>query len=53
MCNSVETGKKSSTWTKAEAISIIAQCALLRDSIDKLEKRAAAVLKKPNLRVVE
>jgi hypothetical protein len=40
-------------WTKDEAIDILAQVSLLRESADALEKQALEVLKRPELRIVE
>ena len=40
-------------FSRAEALDMLAQCRLLRMSIEALEERAKKTLQKPHLRVVD
>lgn len=40
-------------FSRAEAIDILAQCKLLRMSVEALEERAKKALKQPHLRVLD
>jgi len=52
MKRSKKTGRKSSAWTKGEAMDILAQCQLIRMSVEALEQKAEKVLKRPDLKVI-
>ena len=45
--------KSGATMTRAEALDALAQCALLKVSIQILEKKAKEALRKPELRLVD
>ncbi len=46
------TQRTGTRFSKAEALDILTQCALLRESIDKLSKEAIRALDRPTLRPV-
>lgn len=40
-------------YSRAEALDILAQCALLRESIDELARQAVKALDEPKLEVID
>ena len=53
MKRSKTTGKESSAWTRGEAMDVLAQCQLIRMSVDALEQKAEKVLNRPELSLVK
>ena len=53
MKHSKTTGRDASAWTRGEALDVLAQCQLIRMSVEALEERAEKVLKRPRLRVID
>ena len=51
MSNSSRTGTESSKWTKGEALEILAECRMIRESCALLEAKAKKVLLEPETRV--
>ena len=53
MKHSNKTGSVSSAMTRAEALDVLAQCRLIRMSVDALEERAKKALARPRLEVID